>query len=88
MHKIVKIAVVLASIGFISAAYADGPNLPNSTDTKTSSSSNGSLAQPGAKATNDQVLVGGSNTSSPAAQSTSNQGSSLKQDHGSDEDLD
>ncbi|MGE3317718.1 MAG: hypothetical protein AB7I18_00310 [Candidatus Berkiella sp.] len=95
MQKIVKIAVVLASIGFISSAYANSDFQHNATGSSTSStnpnpsasSGLGSSSQSGARATDDQVFVGESSTS-PAAQSTGNQGS-IKQEHNNnDEDLD
>jgi len=93
MRKSIKLVVLLASIGVMSSAYADRSDYPKgaagakatgSDAASKASSKTGASSQ----ATDDQVLVGG-NGSSPAAQSTSNQGSaSLKQENTSDEDLD
>lgn len=92
MRKSIKLVVLLASIGVMSSAYADRSDYPKGAAgakaTGSDAASKASSKTGASSATDDQVLVGG-NGSSPAAQSTSNQGSaSLKQENTSDEDLD
>lgn len=75
-----KVAVMVASLGFISVAQAD--NLPSrETTPATTSATSTKEAAATTASTTDQVLVGGTQTSN-------NQGLNNQHDHSHDEDMD
>jgi hypothetical protein len=93
MQKRMKVAVMVASLGFMTVGHAD--NLPSgktptaTSTTTTTTTTSGKEGTQATTSTTDQVLVGGSASStSQTSQTSNNQGLVNQHDHGHDEDMD